>query len=97
MPLQKYKVLASCCALAFALGTAVASAEPVKWDFSDEYGANPNDFTIQAAQYCIAEVEKRAGDDLDITYQGGGAPAAMSWRTTPSCPRWAAAISAVPS
>lgn len=73
MPPLNFRFFGSCCAIALAFGATVATAEPVNWDFSDEYGANPNDFTIQAAQYCIAEVEKRAGDDLDITYQGGGA------------------------
>lgn len=63
----------SCCALALVLGAGAAAAEPVKWDFSDEYGSRTEDMTYMAAQYCIAEVEKIAGDDLDITYQGGGA------------------------
>lgn len=67
------KLLGTCCAIALAFSATVAAAEPVKWDFSDEYGAREADFTYQAANYCIGEVEKLAGDDLDITYQGGGA------------------------
>ncbi len=69
-----HKLLGSATAvLATAALSGVALADPVKWDFSDEYGANPSGLTYMAAEFCIAEVEKLAGDDLDITYHGGGA------------------------
>ena len=65
-------ILSTSCAVAFAMASTIAFAEPIKWDFSDEYGSSEQHTTYQAANYCIAEVEKRAGDELDITYQGGG-------------------------
>ena len=66
-------IIAAASTLAVAVVAGNAFADPVKWDFSDEYGGNPSGLTYQAAQYCIAEVEKIAGDAIDITYQGGGA------------------------
>ncbi len=64
-------IVSSVVALSVACASGAAMAEPVKWDFSDEYDLSG--FTGQAASHCIAEVEKRAGDDIDITYQGSGA------------------------
>lgn len=58
-------------ALVSMLAMSTAMAEPVKWDFSDEYDLTG--MTGQASNYCIGEIEKRAGDAIDITYQGGGA------------------------
>lgn len=66
-------IIAAASTIAVAVVAGNAFADPVKWDFSDEYGGNPSGLTYQAAQYCIAEVEKIAGDAIDITYQGGGA------------------------
>lgn len=71
--MKKYwhrKLLCTTAAVSMILGTGIAGAAPVKWDFSDEYDASG--LTGQAATYCIAEVEKLAGDDIDLTYQGGG-------------------------
>ena len=57
-----HKLLGSATAvLATAALSGVALADPVKWDFSDEYGANPSGLTYMAAEFCIAEVEKLAG------------------------------------
>ncbi|MFV0386091.1 TRAP transporter substrate-binding protein [Paracoccus sp. (in: a-proteobacteria)] len=58
-------------AIGLALFAGAAQAEPAKWDFSDEYDLSG--MTGQAANYCIGEIEKLAGDEIDITYQGGGA------------------------
>ena len=63
----------SIAALTVAAFAGSASAEPIKWDFSDEYGANPSGLTFMAAEFCINEIEKIAGSDIDITYHGGGA------------------------
>jgi len=68
----KSTLLASCVGNFLALSAMSLSAEPVKWDFSDEYGGNQSGMTYIASQYCIAEVEKLAGEDIDLTYQGGG-------------------------
>lgn len=59
-----------------AAGSAFASLPGVaqaatNWDFADEYGENG--LTGKTALYFIKEVEKRVGDELKITYQGGGA------------------------
>jgi TRAP-type C4-dicarboxylate transport system substrate-binding protein len=64
-------LLCSAMTLAIMSSSGVAFAEPVKWDFSDEYDVSG--MTGQAANFCINEVEKLAGDDIDLTYQGGGA------------------------
>jgi TRAP-type C4-dicarboxylate transport system substrate-binding protein len=58
-------------AIGLVIGAGAAIAEPVKWDFSDEYDLSG--MTGQAATYCIGEIEKLAGEEIDITYQGGGA------------------------
>ena len=60
------------CVLGFAVLAGQAFSEPVKWDFSDEYGSSEQHTTYRAAQYCIGQVEDRVGELLDITYQGGG-------------------------
>lgn len=73
MPKLTSQLLNTSGVFALALSASIASADPVKWDFSDEYGANPNDFTLQAVEHCLAKVNALAGDDLQITYQGGGA------------------------
>jgi TRAP-type C4-dicarboxylate transport system substrate-binding protein len=65
------RLLCSAATLAIVCGSSIASAEPVKWDFSDEYDLSG--MTGQAANFCIDEIEKLAGDEIDITYQGGGA------------------------
>lgn len=67
---MKKQFLATCCAL--IVSCSVATAEPVKWDFSDEYGSKLTDLTYLAAKNCIAEVEKIAGNDIKFSYQGGG-------------------------
>jgi TRAP-type C4-dicarboxylate transport system substrate-binding protein len=64
-------LLSSAVTLAILSSSSLAFADPVKWDFSDEYDLAG--MTGQAANFCIGEVEKLAGDDIDITYQGGGA------------------------
>lgn len=65
------KLMGTAAAFAVVCGSTVANADPVKWDFSDEYDLSG--FTGQAASFCIGEIEKIAGDDIDLTYQGGGA------------------------
>ncbi len=72
MTKQYFSVLAASVAAAFALLAAPAVSEPIKWDFSDEYGSSEAHTTYRASQFCIGEVEKLAGDELDITYHGGG-------------------------
>lgn len=63
--------MCSVAVMGFIATSGLANAEPVKWDFSDEYDLTG--MTGQAANFCIAEVEKLAGEDIDLTYQGGGA------------------------
>lgn len=65
------RLMCSAAALGIVVSSGLANAEPVKWDFSDEYDLTG--MTGQAANFCIDEVEKLAGEDIDITYQGGGA------------------------
>lgn len=60
------------CMVAVVALAGPAAAQTAKWDFSDEYGGNNAGLTYDAAQFCIGEVEKLAGDAIDITYQGGG-------------------------
>ncbi|MBF9027078.1 hypothetical protein FZCC0188_04000 [Rhodobacterales bacterium FZCC0188] len=43
----------------------------IKWDMADEYGAQA--LSGKAANFFLAELEKKVGDALTITYQGGGA------------------------
>jgi len=49
----------------------LARAQDVSWDFSDEYDLNG--LTGRTAMFFISELERRVGDELRITYQGGGA------------------------
>ena len=65
------KLTAASTAISLFIGSTAAVAEPVKWDFSDEYDLSGT--TGRTAAYCIEEIEKIAGDSIDITYQGGGA------------------------
>ncbi|MBM1172393.1 TRAP transporter substrate-binding protein [Microvirga arabica] len=58
-------------ASAFPGWAGKAFAAPTKWDMSDEYGRVG--VTGQASLFFIDEVNKRIGDQLAITYQGGGA------------------------
>lgn len=60
--------LAAGSALAGLPGFALAQQ---RWDMADEYGANA--LTGKASLYFIEELKKRIGDELDITYHGGGA------------------------
>lgn len=46
-------------------------AQSVRWDMADEYGEQA--LTGKAAKFFLGELEKKVGDALDITYQGGGA------------------------
>lgn len=46
-------------------------AQSVRWDMADEYGAQA--LSGQAADFFIAELQRRIGDAVQITYQGGGA------------------------
>ena len=73
MKMKTHNRIAAVTAIALFAAAGTALADPVKWDFSDEYGGNASGMTFQAAQFCIGEVEKLAGDKIDITYQGGGA------------------------
>ena len=72
MKKQNINTLTAAGAAAFSLLAAPVVSEPVKWDFSDEYGSSEAHTTYRASQFCIGEVEKLAGGQLDITYHGGG-------------------------
>lgn len=52
-----------------ALGLPAFAA--TKWDMADEYGAQA--LSGKASAFFLAELEKKVGDALTITYQGGGA------------------------
>ncbi|MCG8508066.1 MAG: TRAP transporter substrate-binding protein [Rhodospirillales bacterium] len=49
----------------------VSQAAPLKWNLADEY--EPTSLTGMDVKYFIEELNKRIGDELQITYQGGGA------------------------
>ncbi|WEX11043.1 TRAP transporter substrate-binding protein [Chelativorans sp. AA-79] len=68
--LQMGSGLAAGSALAGMGGTGFAQT-PQRWDMADEYGENA--LTGKASLYFIDELKKRIGDELDITYHGGGA------------------------
>jgi len=53
---------------AFASFPGLASAASLNWDMSDEYGGNAQ--TGIVAKFFIAELSKRIGDELEITYHG---------------------------
>ncbi len=50
---------------------SVSYAAPQRWGLADEY--DPNSLTGMDCRYFIDEVKKRIGDELEITYHGGGA------------------------
>ncbi|MFV0336118.1 MAG: TRAP transporter substrate-binding protein [Tropicimonas sp.] len=61
---------------AAASGTLMSLARPglasgAVWDMADEYGAQA--LSGKASRFFLAELEKKVGDALTITYQGGGA------------------------
>lgn len=59
---------AAAAALSATGSPALAAA---RWDMADEYGAQA--LSGKAANFFLAELEKKVGDALVITYQGGGA------------------------
>jgi TRAP-type C4-dicarboxylate transport system substrate-binding protein len=48
----------------------ISYAAPRKWGLADEY--DPNSLTGIDCRHFIDEVKKRVGDELEITYHGGG-------------------------
>ncbi|WP_353471570.1 TRAP transporter substrate-binding protein [Salipiger sp. H15] len=60
---------------ATATGALSAFARPalanIRWDMADEYGAQA--LSGKASTFFLSELEKKVGDALTITYQGGGA------------------------
>ena len=60
---------------AVATGAFASLARPVlagiRWDMADEYGAQA--LSGKASDFFLAELEKKIGNALSITYQGGGA------------------------
>lgn len=59
-----------------ALGAVAAMRVPafaagVKWDMADEYGEQA--LSGKASKFFLAELQKKVGDAIEITYQGGGA------------------------
>ena len=66
-----HKTLASAAGvMAVAAFSCHAAAEAIKWDMADEYGEQA--LTGQSSKFCLGEINKMAGDTLEITYQGGG-------------------------
>lgn len=56
---------------AFASLPGLANAAPLTWDMSDEYGGNAQ--TGIVAKFFVEELNKRIGDELEITYHGSKA------------------------
>ncbi|WP_176086042.1 TRAP transporter substrate-binding protein [Martelella sp. HB161492] len=54
-----------------AFGRSAFAADTIRWDMADEYNADA--LSGKAANYFISELKKQVGDQLAITYQGGGA------------------------
>ena len=50
---------------------SISHAAPMKWNLADEY--EPTSLTGMSVGYFIEELNKKIGDELQITYQGGGA------------------------
>lgn len=66
----KFELMRTAAAVGIVAATAGAGLAQDKWDFADEYELSG--MTGRAATYCIAEIEKLAEGDLDLTYSGSG-------------------------
>ncbi len=54
-----------------ALGNRAFAASTIRWDMADEYNADA--LSGKASKYFLSELQKKVGDQIAITYQGGGA------------------------
>jgi TRAP-type C4-dicarboxylate transport system substrate-binding protein len=66
---RSFLQLSTAAAALSAVGVPAFAA--IKWDMADEYGAQA--LSGKAANFFVTELEKKVGDALTITYQGGGA------------------------